>query len=413
MSSAQVVVGAATGERFTGKVIRKFSDGHHSIGKTPQPPVGAKKCRKWAVLTTIFSPSEAVSKQTKLTDWCLVIVADHKTPKDFMQLIPKMESERIVYLTVQHQEDIDSQFVQNLPWDNFGRKNIGYLYAIQHGADVLWDFDDDNILKHTGAAVSANPPPHLNSEIEYGVGADSVDVLTPDNCSYRTFNPYPILGAPTSPSWPRGIPLQDIKVARAFICSLKKQNVKKLSIGVLQSLADVQPDVDAIYRFTMKVPFSFRHSTETRPLLIPKGTLTPYNAQATLHFQRAFWALFLPVTVQGRVSDIWRSYIAQRLFWDCGLSVGFSSRPLVVQDRNPHDLIKDLSAEDDLYKRGEQLVDFLSSWKSDADSLMNRIQELYIALYERDYIQKKDVHLIQMWLSNLASIGYKFPQLVT
>ena len=30
---------------------------------------------------------------------------------------------------------------------SFGRKNIGYLYAIANGAAVIWDFDDDNILK--------------------------------------------------------------------------------------------------------------------------------------------------------------------------------------------------------------------------------------------------------------------------
>ena len=41
---------------------------------------------------------------------------------------------------------------------------------------------------------------------------------------------------------------------------------------------------------------------------IPSHAVTPYNAQATLHFYEAFWALYLPVTVAGRVSDIWRSY---------------------------------------------------------------------------------------------------------
>ena len=34
-----------------------------------------------------------------------------------------------------------------MPWNSFGRKNIGYLFAIAHGAKTIWDFDDDNILK--------------------------------------------------------------------------------------------------------------------------------------------------------------------------------------------------------------------------------------------------------------------------
>ncbi len=69
-------------------------------------------------------------------------------------------------------------------------------------------------------------------------------------------------------------------------------------------------------------------------LKIPNSVVVPYNAQATLHFYDAFWALLLPVTVAGRVSDIWRSYIGQALFKRLDLSLGFLPRPLVVQERN-------------------------------------------------------------------------------
>jgi len=62
--------------------------------------------------------------------------------------------------------------------------------------------------------------------------------------------------------------------------------------------------------------------------------VVPYNAQATIHFYDAFWALLLPVSVAGRVSDIWRSYIAQALFKRLDLSLGFLPRPIVVQERN-------------------------------------------------------------------------------
>ena len=40
----------------------------------------------------------------------------------------------------------DMSITDQLPWNHFGRKNLGYLYAIQHGADVIFDFDDDNEL---------------------------------------------------------------------------------------------------------------------------------------------------------------------------------------------------------------------------------------------------------------------------
>ena len=39
---------------------------------------------------------------------------------------------------------------------------------------------------------------------------------------------------------------------------------KRIRFGVLQSLADIQPDVDAIYRMTRETPFNFK-----RPIPIP------------------------------------------------------------------------------------------------------------------------------------------------
>ena len=41
-------------------------------------------------------------------------------------------------------------------------------------------------------------------------------------------------------------------------------------------------------------------------VVTPTGSYAPYNAQATLHLYPALWSLLLPMTVHGRVSDIWR-----------------------------------------------------------------------------------------------------------
>ena len=51
---------------------------------------------------------------------------------------------KIIYLSAKDQELIDLPFVKSVPWNNFGRKNIGFLYAISQGADTIYDFDDDN-----------------------------------------------------------------------------------------------------------------------------------------------------------------------------------------------------------------------------------------------------------------------------
>ena len=53
----------------------------------------------------------------------------------------------IVFLSDKSQENFKNDFVEAMPWYTFGRKNVGYIYAIANGAKVIWDFDDDNILK--------------------------------------------------------------------------------------------------------------------------------------------------------------------------------------------------------------------------------------------------------------------------
>ena len=110
------------------------------------------------------------------------------------------------------------------------------------------------------------------------------------------FNPYPILGAPSSPlAWPRGMPLDSIlnsgtnpsKIFMPFryrfrnfsLLTLHSQDIllflsettqdqnylringSHVNFSVLQSVADYQPDVDAIFRLTRKTPFTFRRPT--------------------------------------------------------------------------------------------------------------------------------------------------------
>jgi hypothetical protein len=364
-------------------------------------------------VTTIFDVSDAIRRQVKLKNWCLVVVFDKKSVESYDAGWTKGEgNDAVVYLRPDDQLAMHNSFIRALPWNHFGRKNIGYLYAIMHGAEVIWDFDDDNALKFwiPGAAPAGAPsideaiPEHKEQTIE---------ALEPSDHNWPTYNPYPALGAPTLPSWPRGLPLEDIKVTNCSDTPLHTTELKANSIAVLQSLADYQPDVDAIYRLTMPVPFFFNRPKQNKHLMIPKGCLTPYNAQATLHFKAGFFGLFLPITVSGRVTDIWRSFIAQRLFWDAGLQFGFIARPLVVQDRNVHSNIGDLGSEWDLYIKGKPLMEFLGSWKGKGKTIVERTEELWIALYERQYVELLDVKLVQLWLQTLLDISYTFPDIVS
>lgn len=44
--------------------------------------------------------------------------------------------EGVIYLTPADQEALPYRVISLLPWNHFGRKNVGYLYAVHHGAKV-------------------------------------------------------------------------------------------------------------------------------------------------------------------------------------------------------------------------------------------------------------------------------------
>eukprot|EP00451_Oxyrrhis_marina_P023056 CAMPEP_0204355492 /NCGR_PEP_ID=MMETSP0469-20131031/34176_1 /ASSEMBLY_ACC=CAM_ASM_000384 /TAXON_ID=2969 /ORGANISM="Oxyrrhis marina" /LENGTH=512 /DNA_ID=CAMNT_0051342749 /DNA_START=8 /DNA_END=1544 /DNA_ORIENTATION=+ len=394
-------ISGATGSLFKGNVVRHFVHSERrgeALGKSQcgvsSTGSSAPHCKFWSVVTTIYEPSQSIWKQTALPDWCTVIVGDKKTPTPYLAWRPEDQS-RVVYLSPTDQEalEVTLPFISSVPWNHFGRKNIGYLFAIQHGAEVIWDFDDDNELKDGAAAGFAAPKekvlarsPQLNGTV---------------------FNPYPSMGAQRFPFWPRGFPLLQIKDNATADVAMNEVEIDSSTIGVWQSLADNDPDVDAVLRMTQDLPMHFA-TRDNRAVVLPKGVFSPYNAQATMIMKRAFWGALLPITVHGRVSDIWRGLSAQRLGWDIGIQLAFLP-PIVDQFRNAHNYLADMDSEADLYFKAEEFLSFLSAWSSNATSLPERIEDLWIQMYERTYVELKDVQLLQAWLDALICSGYEFP----
>jgi len=365
-------------------------------------------CTKWSVLTTISAATTAVTTAAELEGWCLVIVADKKTPNNYLDTPKLRDRKNVFFLGVELQEKYSHMsgkigaLFQLIPYNHFARKNIGYLFAIQHGARFIFDFDDDNELKRSADGKILAPLGTNETHLE---DADEVLVTT------TAFNPYPLMGATVENSWPRGFPLESVMQGAtrgAIIYPITAISYDQ--IGVLQFTADHNPDIDAIHRLTRPLPMNFNYNGGSGGLLSPLHVFTPYNAQATVHTIHALWATLLPTTVPGRVSDIWRGYFAECLFRDANLRVAFLP-PHVVQDRNEHNIIGDMKAEEDLYYKTKQLLDFLNHWNNPARTIPARMEQLWIALYERGYIELGDVQLLQLWLGILVECGYSFPVL--
>ena len=368
------------------------------------------RCQKWAVVAPLDTKwsSEAVHRQVRMHDWCLVIVLE-KEPSDTYDTrwFEGEGNKAVVVLTPDNTKDIgDNEFVKASPWNYNGRKNIGYYYAITHGANTIWDFDDENMLKFWIPGAAPPGAPSIDGSLPEGDEDVDVDVLEPNAHKYPTWNPYPAMGAPALPSWPRGLPLDDAMNENCNNVELKSTTITKSSIAVLQSLSDHQPDADALYQAIMPFPLYFK-KREMKPVMVPPFSMTPYNERATLHFKVGFWALFLPTTMERELSDIWRSYIAQRLFWEVGLRVGVTGRPLVVHDKNIHYSL-DKTAIANSSSTIKKLITFLGSWRTKGNSFTECVDDLWLKLNQNSFVQHKDVELLHLWLKTLTRSGYKF-----
>lgn len=441
-----VASAAVSGKLWTPKHIRSwdgellFNNGR-TTPRVELPESTRSKCKseQWVVVTTIFPPSPLLEQLATLPGWCSVVVADRKTPVDaWASLLANSTS--MTLLTVAQQEQLPFASAAHTPWNHFGRKNLGYIYAVAHGAHIVYDTDDDNELREGGwpapAGVLANaasggknplipiPGVHLRGE-----DLAIAELCSPGPAPPRVWNPYPLFGGGGATSWPRGFPLDDITDSLGP-CGAEDAGKHALQLGAVgsadalaaaqrvaiwQSLADEHPDIDGIHRLTRKpLIFAFDSATPQASLVGPAGVNAPYNAQATLYTRRALWGLLLPVTVHGRVSDIWRSYIVTRLLAaDAsgvrgGMQVAFV-RPWVKQMRTPHNFLKDFQAELPLYERAGALAEFLRDWKPPTTGgLPAAFEALYIALYEVGVVEYADVQMAQTWLRDLSAVGYDF-----
>jgi hypothetical protein len=324
---------------------------------------------QFIVITSINPPTEAVQKFSQLQDWQVVLVADLKTPKDW-------QLEGVKVLTVEEQKALPLETAKLLPWNHYARKNLGYLYAMLQGAELLYETDDDNL-----------PYDQWQDFFPAQSGAIARQVVNPT----RFTNAY--LYFCETHVWPRGFPLSEI-LNQSIDQSTQSITLSQTNAPVLQGLADLEPDVDAIFRLTVGQQIQF---SRQEPLLVGPETYCPFNSQNTLWYPEAFQYLFLPGLIPSRVTDIWRGYIVQRFLHQKGQGVLFFS-PSVYQERNYHNLLHDFAEELDLYTKTEQLVEALERYQGNYTGVIQ-----YLA--RAGFFKTEEGSLFDAWMHDLKSLG--------
>ena len=327
----------------------------------------ADTAKNYLIITSIFHPTDAAKKFAAIPDWHLVVVGDKKTPADW-------QLEGVTYLGPEAQEATGFEMVKHLPWNHYCRKMIGYLYAMQQGAERIADTDDDNEPLAGWPNLPQGKPKLLG-------GTRFANM-------YEYYTDHRV--------WPRGYPLN-------LLLDDKKPTIGEATDepAIWQFLANEDPDVDAIYRLIDNTPITFKDGGH---YVLDQGTVCPFNSQNTIFSKEVFPLLYLPAFVTFRFTDILRGLVAQPVLWSQGKRLGFGPAT-VVQKRNPHDYLRDFESEVPVYLNAEKVIDIASKALADGKPLSDQLLAVYDALSEAGIVTDDELTLLQAWVADCKKLG--------
>lgn len=305
---------------------------------------------KAIVTTTINPPTKALEKFlaiAKRDDWKLFIVGDKKTPHEKYRDLEKKNPGLIIYIDPDHQEAMAPELSKVIGWNCIQRRNFGLITAYNQDADIIATVDDDNIPNDNWGQNLA-----IGKDVDIDLYRYKADV----GPEYIVFDPL----APTTHGpnfWHRGFPIQLLK-QRCRIDLVDKGNVRKALIQA--DLWDGAPDIDAVCRINK--PGNIKFNIKKFYAGEKPG---PFNSQNTFLAREVIPHYFMWPHI-GRMDDIFAAYYVQARFPN---SVVYGPAS-VFQERNPHDLSKDLEAEMIGYKHA---LDFAGSMQQTPDIIPDYI----------------------------------------
>lgn len=328
------------------------------------------------VITSIAEPTaalRALAAAAQDHDFDFILIGDEASPARF-------ELDGCDYHSLERQLQLPLEFARACPPRHYARKNIGYLLAMQGGAPMILETDDDTVAYDR--FWQARERSHTVKRIgEHGW----VNI-------YRYFSSASI--------WPRGLPLDEAATPVPAYASLP---VEEIACPIQQGLVDDDPDVDAIYRMLLELPFRFDPGPS---IALTNGTWCPFNSQNTAWWPEAFPLMYLPAYCSFRMTDIWRSFVAQRLAWVNNWGVLFHE-PTVSQARNAHDLMDDFRAEMPGYLDNRAICAALErlDLRPGPEHIGDNMRLAYRLLVERGWLDEKELDLLDAWLNDVENIA--------
>lgn len=285
--------------------------------------------KKIIVCTTIYDTPELI-KYASFEDWEFVVVNDLKTPV--------LNIKNATVLTVEDQKKLGYNICDIIPWNSIQRRNIGYIYALANGADIIATVDNDNFPLENWEFPLLDKTSNLKVVEE----PDFFDIVR-----YATDDAI----------WHRGTLYERLNEKIQY-----KIVERPVKTGVQANLWLNDPDTDGISRLTRNVALGKERIARFNDYIcVGKGVFSPYNSQNTAFLREFLVAALLPFgSYFNRMDDIWSAYLTERLLWETDYHISFGS-PSVRQDRNPHDIWKDIDGEIAFSAKLNKLLSFLRS----------------------------------------------------
>lgn len=336
--------------------------------------------KKTIVITSINAPNEAfreivrVSNGGKPGGWDVLVIGDTKTPTDW-----KLDG--AVYMSVDAQRAMSGNLAALCPVKHYARKNLGYLKAMQNGSGMIAETDDDNL-----------PYDGWLAKVSRTVTARAVKNNGWENV-YRHYTKERI--------WPRGLPLEQLHASFEADASLEAP--AQHDCPIQQFLANDNPDVDAVYRLVLATPVKFK-GLNSDYVVLNEGTYCPFNSQNTVWWPDAYELMYLPAFVSFRMTDIWRSFVAQVCLFRMGKPLLFGPATM-YQVRNEHNLLRDFADEVPGYLNNQKIMDTLNALdlKRGAGHAGDNLHKCYEALVVKGIVPKEEMPLVEAWLTDVRA----------
>jgi len=325
-----------------------------------------KKC---VIITTINSTTDTIRKHMDNKEYDVIIVGDKKTPNCY-------KNENCIYLDLEAQEKFFPKLSQMIPYNHYGRKNFGYLFAIQKGYDIIYETDDDNI-----------PFDNFDNIIQFD---DTIKTIQENDSEWINIFKY---FTNNSWIWPRGYPLSHIK--KHQIPNYTFENTRK-NVSIINGLVENDPDVDALFRLICNHEVDW---DKNKKIIVSNKNICVFNTQNTFWIDHdIFIALLLPCSVSFRYSDILKGLIANILLKCNDKNMAYTS-PNVIQIRNEHDLISDLKSEFSMYISNENIIPIIQNGVQNIRNNKEILYRIYENLFDNNIITQLDLDICKEWLT--------------